>query len=324
MQAPGVPLVALSPGQLARLDLPEPLCEAVRAAPGMRAHGARMRQMQYIGKLRRQLEPAVLASVRAALAPRGAGTPPSQSSSTQGVACLMLQGCITPACWRAVPVLTTVRMPGRTQAICRRPLARWAQCRTQGAPGRAWSTAAPHSGRRPMMKPAWQLLKTNLLLLLAFGLFLYGVCAPLMTVQHWFLFGQTVSFLSGLTQLWQAGDAVLCLLLLTCGLLLPLVKIGLVAVVSNTPAWQDPRVRRPLHWLALCGKWSMLEVFIGAVLVVVGQGRGFVAVDVHAGLSALAASVLLVHLATCRLDTRVQRRAADHTTGRNAARTSDS
>ena len=69
LQALGVQLVALSMTQLVRLDLPEPLHEAVLAAQRMRAHGARTRQMQYIGKVMRQLEPSVLHRVRAALAP---------------------------------------------------------------------------------------------------------------------------------------------------------------------------------------------------------------------------------------------------------------
>lgn len=173
------------------------------------------------------------------------------------------------------------------------------------------------------MQRAWHRLRANLLLLLACGLFACGVCAPLMTVTQWFLFAQTFSLVSGLTQLWRAGDYVLCLIVLTCALLMPLVKMGLVAVVSNTTAWTTPRLCRTLHGLALCGKWSMLEVFIVALLVVVGQGRGLVAVDVHAGLYALAASVLLLHLATCRLDTRMQRRVEDHTTVHNASRPSD-
>ena len=45
-QAHGVQLVALSAAQLARLDLPEALHEAVVAAQRMRSHGARTRQMQ--------------------------------------------------------------------------------------------------------------------------------------------------------------------------------------------------------------------------------------------------------------------------------------
>ena len=68
-QALGVQLVALSAAQLARLDLPEALHEAVVAAQRMRSHGARSRQTQYIGKLMRQLEPTALSRIRAALAP---------------------------------------------------------------------------------------------------------------------------------------------------------------------------------------------------------------------------------------------------------------
>ena len=74
LQALGVQLVALSAVQLTRLDLPETLHEAVGAAQRMRAHGARTRQMQYIGKLMRQLEPSVLSRVRAALVPGPART----------------------------------------------------------------------------------------------------------------------------------------------------------------------------------------------------------------------------------------------------------
>jgi ribosome-associated protein len=74
-QALGVQLVALSAAQLARLALPEALHEAVVAAQRMRAHGARSRQMHYIGKVMRQLEPSVLIRVRAALTP-GRTVPP--------------------------------------------------------------------------------------------------------------------------------------------------------------------------------------------------------------------------------------------------------
>jgi ribosomal 50S subunit-associated protein YjgA (DUF615 family) len=58
VQALGVQLIALSAAQLAWLDLPEALHEAVVAAQRMRAHGARMRQLQSIGKVMRPLESA--------------------------------------------------------------------------------------------------------------------------------------------------------------------------------------------------------------------------------------------------------------------------
>jgi len=56
------------------MDLPDALREAVVAVQGIRQHGARTRQMQYIGKLMRQLDPASLRMVREALDPARAVT----------------------------------------------------------------------------------------------------------------------------------------------------------------------------------------------------------------------------------------------------------
>jgi len=78
LQALGVQLVALSAAQLVRLALQETLHEAVVAVQRMHAHGARTRQMQYIGKLMRQLEPTALSRVRAALVHGRSGTPRPQ------------------------------------------------------------------------------------------------------------------------------------------------------------------------------------------------------------------------------------------------------
>jgi len=65
LQALGASLVALAPARLEALALPEPLAVAVREARRITSHGARRRQMQYIGRLMRELDPE---PVRAALA----------------------------------------------------------------------------------------------------------------------------------------------------------------------------------------------------------------------------------------------------------------
>jgi ribosome-associated protein len=79
LQALGAQLVALPRAHLARMALPDALREAVVAAQGLRPHGARRRHMQYIGTLMRQLDPAELRTVRAALAPTRAVRPRPQS-----------------------------------------------------------------------------------------------------------------------------------------------------------------------------------------------------------------------------------------------------
>ena len=58
LQSLGVELVALSQSKLDQVDLPEALREAIIAAHRMTKHEARRRQMQYIGKLMRNVDAA--------------------------------------------------------------------------------------------------------------------------------------------------------------------------------------------------------------------------------------------------------------------------
>jgi len=57
LQEIGAALVELNKQQIAEIDLPESLREAVLAAQDMKTHEARRRQLQYIGKLMRQVDP---------------------------------------------------------------------------------------------------------------------------------------------------------------------------------------------------------------------------------------------------------------------------
>lgn len=58
LQKMGVQLVALSDDQLRRMGLPAVLMNAIHAIRPMKSHGARRRQMQYIGTLMRSIDAA--------------------------------------------------------------------------------------------------------------------------------------------------------------------------------------------------------------------------------------------------------------------------
>lgn len=72
LQDLGLALVAQDPARVAELGLPEPLADAIAQARGIRAHEGRRRQIQYIGKLMRDVDPA---PIEAALARWAAGVP---------------------------------------------------------------------------------------------------------------------------------------------------------------------------------------------------------------------------------------------------------
>lgn len=64
LQDLGESLIALDPAKLAELALPERLVDAITLARGITRHEARRRQLQYVGRLMRDLDPE---PIRAAL-----------------------------------------------------------------------------------------------------------------------------------------------------------------------------------------------------------------------------------------------------------------
>ncbi|MFC1592123.1 ribosome biogenesis factor YjgA [Thermodesulfobacteriota bacterium] len=62
LQKVGERLVTLPPEVLNKIDLPPELREAVLAARSLKKHGARRRQMQYIGTLMRKIDAAPVAA----------------------------------------------------------------------------------------------------------------------------------------------------------------------------------------------------------------------------------------------------------------------
>ena len=64
LQDLGTELVDLAAAELARIPLPDRLSEAIAQARAITSHGARRRQLQFIGKIMRDIDPA---PIRAAL-----------------------------------------------------------------------------------------------------------------------------------------------------------------------------------------------------------------------------------------------------------------
>jgi len=60
LQALGVALLKLPDAQLEALEMPDKLREALREGKRIKSHEARRRQLQYIGRLMREVDPAPL------------------------------------------------------------------------------------------------------------------------------------------------------------------------------------------------------------------------------------------------------------------------
>jgi ribosome-associated protein len=68
LQDLGAELVELDPRIVAKLDLPERLADAIHEARGITKHEARRRQLQFVGRLMRDVDPAPIRAELARLA----------------------------------------------------------------------------------------------------------------------------------------------------------------------------------------------------------------------------------------------------------------
>lgn len=134
--------------------------------------------------------------------------------------------------------------------------------------------------------------------------YVLGIFWPLMTVEKSiFVFkfsGETVSLVSGLAALFAKGDVFLFLIVFFFSIAFPVGKLIVLFRLWHHPYTAD-RCEELAHRLAVFGKWSMLDVMVVGLLVVIVKIRGMVAVNVHAGVYLFAVSVILTMLMTASI-----------------------
>jgi paraquat-inducible protein A len=139
-------------------------------------------------------------------------------------------------------------------------------------------------------------LLVNLLLLAALGLLLVGLTWPVLTLEKFYFFANTVSLWSALLQLIAEREWGLVVILGLFSVVFPILKILWLFVLWNLESATGPGHRRHLHWLAVFARWSMLDVFVVALLVVSVKLGALAEARVELGIYAFAASVVLTML----------------------------
>lgn len=127
-----------------------------------------------------------------------------------------------------------------------------------------------------------------------------GLFAPMLTIEKFIVLENSFSVVSGVFELLKEGQWLLFMLLAAFSIILPLLKIfvlyHLVARTATATHYQQHLGRMHDY-----GKWSMLDVFVVAVLVVALKLGYVFDVEVHIGLYAFAIAVLLTMFITARV-----------------------
>ncbi|MET0081649.1 MAG: paraquat-inducible protein A [Sedimenticola sp.] len=146
--------------------------------------------------------------------------------------------------------------------------------------------------------PKSEKLVLNFLLICA-GLLLYiGLTAPMITIEKFIFISNSFSVTSGVMELYRNGETLLFLIIGIFSVLLPILKLLLLFMLINLLEKQSHRMKRYLHLMHDYGRWSMLDVFVVAVIVVSVKLDAIAKVYVHSGLYAFGAAVILTMLVT--------------------------
>jgi paraquat-inducible protein A len=137
-----------------------------------------------------------------------------------------------------------------------------------------------------------------LMLMTAMGLFVTGIFRPFTSVTKLWLFQNQISVYRGLIILWQASELFLFLILFVFTICFPFVKITAMLVLWLFPRLDAEHAQRLFHFVSNMGKWSMLDVFVVAILVLTVKSGGLASIQVEDGFFLFFASVMLTQFAS--------------------------
>lgn len=137
-----------------------------------------------------------------------------------------------------------------------------------------------------------------LLLVSALLLFGTGVFFPFFHVTKFWVFGEAVSVVSGIFTLFKEGEYFLFTVLTLFTLVFPCVKLGLLTIIWLEREHDLAKVRRLHGWVESLGKWSMLDVFVVAILIVAMKSAAVAEIHIGVGLYLFTFSVVATQFAS--------------------------
>lgn len=120
---------------------------------------------------------------------------------------------------------------------------------------------------------------------------------------------QQDTLLSGILFLWSSGSWALASIVFIASVLVPLLKLValllLVCSVQWSSSWRRRQRTRLYRLLERIGRWSMLDIFVVALLVALVQLNSLAVIQAGTGAIAFAAVVILTMLASMSFDPRL-------------------
>ena len=124
------------------------------------------------------------------------------------------------------------------------------------------------------------------------------------------LFGaQSDTIMSGVIYLWTSGSWPLAVIVFIASILVPSAKLlaltFLVASVQRRSVWDPIQRTKMYRIIELVGRWSMLDIYVVAILVALVQLQSLATIKAGFGAVAFGAVVVLTMLAAMEFDPKL-------------------
>ena len=160
----------------------------------------------------------------------------------------------------------------------------------------------------------------GLLLLISAVLLVAGWLLPVMTVRTLLVFYNEISIIEGAFSMLESGDYLLVAIVVVFTIIFPVCKLALAYLVWRRLDQPDHSLGKALHWVELFSKWSMLDVFVVALVVVIAKISLVSDVAIHLGLYVFCGAVMLSMIAVWRINHLAHRGLADKIRDQPSAR----
>lgn len=166
----------------------------------------------------------------------------------------------------------------------------------------------PRCGSRLHLRKRDSLTRTLALVTAAAAMYVPANVLPIMSIRELGVLTES-TIIEGLVQFWTAGSYPIALVILTASILIPILKIFSLLWLCAAAKGIVPHSAKTLgkvYWMTeLLGRWSMIDIFVVAILVTMVQLGNYMRVTPGPGALAFAGVVILTMFAAMSFDPKL-------------------
>lgn len=144
-------------------------------------------------------------------------------------------------------------------------------------------------------------LEMPILLFFSLVFLLLGLYLPVITLKELIIFKDTFSVLTGIFSLVHEEYYILAAIIFLFSIIFPFLKL-MVLLGLWYYKFSNETYLFLLHWMGKLGKWSMLDVFVVAMTIVIAKISKFASAKPRIGIYFFGLSIVLTMIATMRVE----------------------